>query len=150
MAEHRRVDEILGAIADREQIHGLVEPRVPPARKYKKTRHSEIALPDLRVGCKLVTRHTPNGGHSYGTVLGFSLGVVVDFHVQGEESFYQSATAIVQVVKVTNSQLSHLLGRLISVNVGGYFASTLFVPEQAQISNYKWIEVPDAPRPLAF
>lgn len=149
MAEHRKVADILGAIADREQIHGLVEPRVPPARKYKKTRHSEIALPDLRIGCKLVTKHSPNG-YSFGDVLGYSLGVVVDFHVQDEESFYQSATAIVQVVKVTNQKLEHLLGRLIHVNVGDYFMSTLFVPEQAQLSDYKWIEVPNAPRPLAF
>lgn len=149
MAEHRRVDEILGAIADREQIHGLVEPRVPPALKYKKTKQSEVGLPDLHVGRKLVTKHSPNG-RIFGDVLGYSLGVVVDFHARGSESYYQEANAIVQVVKVTNSQLSHLLGRLISVNVGDYFMSSLFVPEQAQLSNYKWIEVPDAPRPLAF
>lgn len=150
MAEHRRVVDILGAIADREQIHGLVEPRVPPALKYKKDRPGEKNLPDMKVGTKLVIRFSRNGWGS-GDVLGYALGIVIDFYDRsGHSTYYTSINALVQIVRVTHPDLAHMIGRIRSAEVGDYWGSAFFVPEQVQLSDYKWIDVPDAPRPLAY
>lgn len=146
MAEHRRVADILAAIVDREQIHGIIEPRVPPALKYKKGhKPGAVPLPDLRVGTKLVLTCTSCGlGHdfsSYGTVVGYALGIVLDFHTRGEDSgLYYDAKAIVQIVKVTHPDLQSLVGHLRSISVGDYHTDVRFVPEQVQQSDFKWIE----------
>lgn len=152
MAEHRRVEDILAAIVDREQIHGLVEPRVPSALKYKrrKNRAGDVPLPDLKVGARLVltcsSRELGTVFGGYGTVTGYALGIVLDFYTRGgEKDLYYDAYAIVQIVKVTHPDLLNMVGHLRSVSVGDYHTSTRFVPEQVQQSDFKWIEEGRAP-----
>lgn len=147
MAEHRRVEDVLTAIVDREQIHGLVEPRVPSALKYKRGRNraNTVHLPDLKVGTKLVLTCASRGPGpvftSYGTVTGYALGIVLDFYSRGgEKDLYYDAYAIVQIVKVTHPDLLNMVGHLRSVSVGDYHTSTRFVPEQVQQSDFKWLE----------
>ena len=146
MGRYKRVEDILGAIEEREQIHGLIEPRVPPALKYKKGhKPGAVPLPDLKVGTKLVLTCTSGswgyGFGGYGTVTGYALGIVVDFHLRcGDGVFYSDAKAIIQVVKVTHADLLGMVGRLHAVNVGDYHQHVRFVPEQVQLLDFKWIE----------
>lgn len=146
MAEHRRVADILGAIADREQIHGLVEPRVPPALKYKKEKDSGLHRPDIRVGCKLVLPYEDREGEFWArstAVTGYALAVVLDYSGAryGSAYFYGTVTAIVQITRVTNKKLLPLVGRLRHIDIGSSWHAhrEQFCPEEVQLGDYKWI-----------
>ncbi len=146
MAEHHRVADILASIVDREQIHGIIEPRVPPVLKYKKGhKPGAVPLPDLKVGTKLVLTCSSSGlgatFSSYGSVVGYALGIVLDFYTRGGvHGLYFDARAVMQIVKVTHPDLLGLVGHLRSVSVGDYHTGARFVPEQVQLSDFKWIE----------
>lgn len=147
MGEYKRVADILGAIEDREQIHGLVEPKHSPDVKYKKDPKNKIVRPTLRVGSKLVWAI---GAERYGvgSIKGYALGVVLDWggngrpeheHTWGGDSWWDSRGCIVQVTRVSNPEFEWMVGHLRQVTLYGYAKSgemPLFTPEECNKADY--------------
>lgn len=147
MGEYKRVADILKAIEDREQIHGLVEPKYSPDVKYKKAPKNKIVRPTLRVGSELVWSI---GAGCYPTngIKGYALGVVLDWggngmpgyeHTWGGGSWWGSMGCIVQVTRVSNPELEWMVGHLRQVTIHGYSKGgemPLFTPEECNKADY--------------
>lgn len=131
MAEWKRVDQILKRIAEKEDIQGLVEPRVPKAAKHKKTHTADPDRPTLRPGSKLV-KEIRDGNN----VVGYALGVVLDYEVRNKWWSYEDV--IVQVTKVSNEKLADLVGRLRQWTLysGWRDRGASFTPEEVNQSDY--------------
>lgn len=147
MGEYKRIEDILGAITEREQIHGLVEPKHSPDAKYKKDPKNKITRPTLRVGSKLVwaigsARYQP------GSIKGYALGVVLDWGGNGKPedentwgggSRWDSKNCIVQVTRVSNPGFEWMVGHLRQVTIYGHSKSSempLFTPEECDKADY--------------
>jgi len=106
---------LLGQILDREQIEGLVEPRVAPDAKYKqRDARDPKSLPDLRPGLPLVARRTDGGWGRKANVIGYLGCIVLDYdEVAG--GWNTMTNIIVQVVASSSPKLDHEVGRLRTV-----------------------------------
>ena len=142
MAEYRRVEDILGAIVEREEIHGLVEPRHTPSAKYKKGPKDQFSRPMLRVGSRIVfPLGIPWWKRRAGVkdgIKGYGLGVVLDWEGdQSDISTWNSVTAIIQVVRVSREEFGDLVGHLRHIDIGGWHnQSVKFTPEECSGKDY--------------
>lgn len=142
MGVWKRPEQVLAEIETREQVQGLVEPKVPKPAKYRKDRVSHPKRPTLRVGSKLVI---PMRRRS--SIFGYALGVVLDWRktgwfgedgVVGDESdTWTTVTAIVQITKVSKMELQWMVGRLWSTSLYSWSESDVrFTPEEVNQSAY--------------
>jgi len=138
-SEYPRVEDLLNRIEEREQIHGLVEPKQRSVAKYKKEPKSRIERPALKVGKRIVYAV---GLHrwSRGEVKGYALGIILDWNT--DNSWWYRTQLIVQTIKVSNPSLEHLVGHLSAVDIGEWGDSPqshmpFLVPEEGNPSDYK-------------
>ncbi len=146
MGEYKRVEDVLGKIAEREQIHGLVEPKHSPDAKYKVQKGSKLARPTLRVGSRLVWPI----GHSGRDVSGYALGIVLDWEGNGKpqkdgaeggwgDSYWNSRRCFVQVIRVSNPDWQWMVGHLRQVTIYGWSNRAempMFTPEECNPKDY--------------
>lgn len=147
MGEYKRVADILQSIETREQIHGLVEPKVPSPATYRrnKTGHGPVSRPKLKVGSKLVFpmmrgKHGDlyfSAGWLVKETVGYALAVVLDW--SEHDSFWNDTTATTQIIKVSNPDFEYLVGRLrpVAIHSYGQLGFPLFAPEECDPKDYK-------------
>lgn len=131
----------LEKILDREQVQGLVEPRVPPDAKYKQQSHlSPVYRPDLTVGKRLIVQLPlpRNTWYDSGPREGYALVVTLDY-MERDGYWHSGFTVIGQVVRVSNPKYAEMVGRLISFSTRDSNGSSFpkFVPEEAKLADYK-------------
>lgn len=139
MSEYSRIQDVIGRIEEREQIHGLVEPKHRPAAKYKKGPKDKIERPALKVGKRVVYSVGVNRW-SKNPLKGYALGVILDW--SGKEGWWNSTQLIVQVIRVSNPDLEHMVGHLKAVDIGGWGENPtapmpFLVPEEGDPKDYK-------------
>lgn len=118
MAEETYHKQLLEQALDREQIQGLVEPRVPSPAKYREAKAVRMGekepLRDIRPGTQVVIQV---GGRD---IEGYLLGVTLDY--QGDRGRWGEVhTVIFQVVAASQPALHGEVGRLRSAHVTGDF-----------------------------
>jgi hypothetical protein len=139
MAYEQQRRDIVTRLLDREQIEGVVEPRVPPAAKYKKEGSADRGRPDLFPGRKLIVEIYDPGAVEWkprGTK-GYALCVVLDYEEQG--GYWHRTDVIVQVTCVSHPDLEPMVGRLKVFKVLTPRMGTrriLFVPEEANPADF--------------
>ncbi len=139
-SDYQRVKDVIDKLEIKEQIEGLVEPKHRPAAKYKKDPKDQFARPDLKVG-KRVVFGVGQDRWSRNPIKGYALGIVLDWGT-GNDGWYSSTRLIVQVVKVSNPALDHLVGHLRAVDIGAWgdqptARMPFFVPEEGDPKDYK-------------
>jgi len=149
MGTRKRPEAVLAAIEEREQIHGLVEPRVPKPAKYKRdSADDHLKLPDrpvLKVGQKIVftIKVSRDDKKSYGrtSIAGYGIGVVLDWESSSSDLWRSGTNAIVQVTKVSNPEFAEMVGRLKSIELfNRYWDSgevTKFTPQECRQEDYR-------------
>lgn len=138
-SEYPRVEDLLSKIEEREQIHGLVEPRQRSSVKYKKEPKDKIERPALKVGKRVVYAVGLNRW-SKSPLKGYALGIILDWNQQ-DDGWYRTRL-IVQTIKVSNPKLEYLVGHLSAVDIGDWGDSPtarmpLLVPEEGDPKDYK-------------
>lgn len=117
MAEETYYKQLIEQALDREQIQGLVEPRVPSPAKYREAKAvrpgEEEPLRDIRPGAQLVIQV------GCSPVEGYLLGVTLDY--QDERGRWDEVHGVIfQVVSASQPALLGEVGRLryarISIN----------------------------------
>lgn len=148
MGEYKRVEEVLGKIAEREQIHGLVEPKHSPDAKYKKDPKSKLVRPTLRVGSRLVWAVGAPRWEKNSNIKGYALGVVLDWGGHGKpdeedswgDGWWRSKTCTVQVTRVSSPELQWMVGHLRAVSLDYHYGDRLtfplFAPEECNPQDY--------------
>ena len=115
MAEETYHKQLIEQALDREQIQGLVEPRVPSPAKYRETKAvrlgEEETLRDIRPGAELVVQV---GGHE---IEGYLLGVTLDY--EDEQGRWDVVHRVIfQVVAASQPALLEEIGRLRTARIG--------------------------------
>lgn len=138
-SEYPRVEDLLSKIEEREQIHGLVEPRQRSSVKYKKEPKDKIERPALKVGKRVVYTVGLNRWSKH-PLKGYALGVILDWSTN--DSWWQRTQLIIQTIRVSNPSLEHLIGHLHAIDIGEWGDTPtarmpFLVPEEGDPKDYK-------------
>lgn len=115
MAEETFYKQLIEQAIDREQIQGLVEPRVPSPARYRKEKAMRLGddeeTGEIRPGVEIVVRVGSN------PVEGYLLGVTLDY--QEEHRRWSLVVRVIfQVVAASQPALKDEVGRLRTARIG--------------------------------